>query len=508
MSPKQETSLWTSIRKTFSSVKLTIVLLIILAIASILGTFIPQDLQTATRLYSQGTFRLLNSLELFDLYHSWWFITLLFLLCFNLVICSLERLPRVWKLIQSVDPQWKDSRLNRTSFSHSMNLANPPVKPEEVIRSITRSLNRSHGEILACLIALAAGFELIARLRHVSIIWDILIIGSALVSIIFFIYTRFQQPIVTPHDQGVDIFFNRGRYSRLGAYIVHVSILIIFLGGLVGNLLGFEGYVEIAEGESKESIWLRGEDIEIPLGFQIRCDDFEFTTYPGTQRPKDYKSKLAIIDRGQEVTLSRQNGVPLPYKIIEVNDPLTYKGITFYQSSYGAAADSAVKLRVNDPNGEEVETYSVNVKERVSLPDSELSFFVFRIEQNPDGMGPGVQIALFQPGQHPGFFWIFNNFPELDERRKGQFVFTLLDVEEKFFTGLQVAKDPGISLVWFGCGLMMLGLAIAFFWSHRRVWIRLSGDQLMIAALTNKQPAAFSKAFDRLVQFLQPFAEK
>ena len=51
------------------------------------------------------------------------------------------------------------------------------------------------------------------------------------------------------------------------------------------------------------------------------------TFYEGSQRPKDFTSKLTIIDGGKEVK----------QKVIEVNDPLQYKGIFIYQSSYGTA---------------------------------------------------------------------------------------------------------------------------------------------------------------------------
>ncbi len=62
-----------------------------------------------------------------------------------------------------------------------------------------------------------------------------------------------------------------------------------------------------------------------PLGFSVRCDDFEVEFYENSQMPREYKSWLTVIEDGKEVMR----------KAIEVNDPLTYKGITFYQASYG-----------------------------------------------------------------------------------------------------------------------------------------------------------------------------
>ena len=56
----------------------------------------------------------------------------------------------------------------------------------------------------------------------------------------------------------------------------------------------------------------------------VRCDKFEVSFYD-TGAPKEFRSDLAIIDKGREV---------LKDSII-VNDPLTYEGITFYQANYG-----------------------------------------------------------------------------------------------------------------------------------------------------------------------------
>jgi len=87
----------------FSSMKLTLALLIILAITSIFGTLIPQQ-QEAVRFaqgLSPGLLRLFEVLGLFDLYHSLWFRAIIGLLALNLVICSIKRLPATLKLFQA-----------------------------------------------------------------------------------------------------------------------------------------------------------------------------------------------------------------------------------------------------------------------------------------------------------------------------------------------------------------------------------------------------------------------
>jgi len=85
----------------FCSLKLSISLLIGLALTSIIGTVIPQVPvpQEYIQAISPFKLQLYDKLGFFDMYHSWWFILLLYLLTINLIACSIKRLPRVWKIV-------------------------------------------------------------------------------------------------------------------------------------------------------------------------------------------------------------------------------------------------------------------------------------------------------------------------------------------------------------------------------------------------------------------------
>jgi cytochrome c biogenesis protein ResB len=78
----------------FCSIKLALTLLTLIVLASIIGTLIPQDLtyQEYVQKYGKALYQLFAKLNLFDIYHSWWFILFLSLLGLNLLICSLDRL--------------------------------------------------------------------------------------------------------------------------------------------------------------------------------------------------------------------------------------------------------------------------------------------------------------------------------------------------------------------------------------------------------------------------------
>jgi cytochrome c biogenesis protein len=90
------------------------------------------------------------------------------------------------------------------------------------------------------------------------------------------------------------------------------------------------------------------------------------------------------------------------------------------------------------------------------------------------------------------------------QRPNGNFEFSM---RQLYATGLQVAKDPGVWTVYIGCFMMLIGLYIAFFLSHRRVWVYISenGEQssVLISGTSNKNRYGFEKEFASLLDRFQ-----
>lgn len=402
----------------FCSLKLTISTLILLAFTSIVGTVIQQN-RPATeylREYGDATYRFFTALQLTDMYHSWWFLALLVIFCCNLIACSIKRLPRVWLIVRR-----------------------PQLMPDE-------SQLHSPG---------AVDFQVKEPL------------SKARTTLATFLRGHFAAPVITEKDGQICLFAQKAPWARLGVYVTHLSILIVFVGAILGNLWGFKGYVNIAEGTASSQVWPEDGGKPIELGFSVRCDDFNVTYYPGSNRPREFMSILDIVDDGKEVVSD--------HKII-VNDPLSYKGITFYQSSYGPAGEPTIRMSVKPRSSGEVLKLNVREGEHVQLPDG-YSFAVTGYSPAYDRFGPAVQLHVNSPdGRHGNPFVVLQNYPGFDAKRAGIFSFSLLGYDQPQFTGLQVKKDPGVWVVWLGCTLLVLGSLVAFFLSHRRIWVVLEDD--------------------------------
>ncbi len=73
----------------------------------------------------------------------------------------------------------------------------------------------------------------------------------------------------------------------------------------------------------------------VPLGFEVRLDDFEVGFYPGTMRPRSFESRVTISDAKTGREMSR---------VISMNHPVTYKGFTLFQSSYKESKQQTLSI--------------------------------------------------------------------------------------------------------------------------------------------------------------------
>jgi cytochrome c biogenesis protein len=228
------------------------------------------------------------------------------------------------------------------------------------------------------------------------------------------------------------------------------------------------------------------------LGFTLRCNSFRVETYPSGQ-PKAYISDLSVIEGGREV---------LRKKDVVVNDPLQYKGIWFYQSSYGQAGGTTALVSVSRPDGTPVGSLSIPPNEPIPIEGYGTVRGV-NYDENFQGKGPALQVVVEKPGKPAADVWLLQGRPDQDRQRNDSLVLSFGGLNSKMFTGLQVAKDPGVNIVWVGCALMVIGIIMAFFLSHQRVWLRLAQGQdgrveVVLAGSASRNRLAFDKKFEKI----------
>ncbi len=400
-----------------ASIKLAVILLIVLAISSIFGTVIPQNesFERYVQLYGEFQARVIATFELYDMYHSWWFIFLLALFTLNLIVCSVKRLPPVLNQIKN------PNKILDESLEKSLTLVDTLKKkgdPDYWKNAVREYLKKKYGSL----------YE-------------------------------------EKRDDKTYYYIEKGKYSRLGVYITHLSIVIIFIGGIIGAIWGFRGFVQIPEGEAVNHVFIRGKSQPYKLDFILRCDDFSLSYYP-MGMVKEYRSDVSIIENGQVVKKDH----------LIVNKPLTYKGLTFYQSSYGVI-DRVGKLVAFTKSPNNAKTYELTLSDKfVNIPGTGDYVKIIDFYPNLDNVGPAIILQLAEAGKMPVNFPVYKNLPDRDMYPEGGYLFKYIDYHETHYTGLQVTKDPGVWVVWIGCILMMVGLYVSFFVNRKRIWARIYFD--------------------------------
>lgn len=439
-----KTSLW----RFFTSLKLTIFLLMGLAAVSIIGTIIPQGTPPPAeyiQTISQTRFQLYSRLGFFDMYHSWWFILLLCLLTTNLVACTLRRLPHDWKAMTDPTPTLDEGTEKTLPFSRSWK-----------VEGSAAELKRAAVDIIK------AGFA---------------------------------EPIVTKVDNEYHLFAQTGRYSRLGVHLLHAGIVVVFIGAALSSILGFKGFVWLEEGETATAV-TSSSGMTVDLGFSVRCDSFSVAYYDNGA-PREYRSVLSVIENGRTVIEKRP---------LIVNGPLTYKGITFYQSGYGPAGPAVFRLSSRDRKSGSVTRFSIREGETVVLPDGQalrIIAYTRDISRHiPRLSGPALRLEIVSRDGRSRELLLVANHPYLYDTRDDR-ILNLERIDQKWRTGLQVARDPGVGVVWAGCILLVGGLFMAFFFSHSRIWVRIGGGRITVAGSTGRRRDAFRRFFEALAEQLR-----
>jgi cytochrome c biogenesis protein len=437
----------------FTSIRLAIILLIILAVASVLGTLIPQQrsLEEYAARYGQLSGFLIR-LQLTRLYHSIWYLALLAFFALNIIVCTLTRLSAKWR-----------------------KAVRPHIKAEA--KSLLALKIKDRYKKSAPLSAVKAELE------------------KSLASSRYRLRTA---------EKGSRVHL-LGRKKILGIFgsdVVHLGLLIILAGGIVSGLASIR----------KELVLKEGETLPVPkASFELRLDKFTTEYYPDGS-VKAWKSAVAVMEDKK----------PVLTKTIVVNRPLTYRGYSFYQTSYGWNWDNpSLEIwtkKKSDPAF--LKKLKLKVGEKAQLDDKDqTSISVARFipdfvlgegnEPQTRSLQPNNPAALVegsQGGEKIFSGWIFANFPDMDRihaAKPTDLSFELKSFEAGQYSVLEAAKDPGAILIWIGCALTMIGLGLAFYWPTWEIRAVLEESQgkteVIVGGIAAKSRESLQSEFEKIV---------
>src|SRR5882724_4129619 len=349
-----------TILKQFSSVRFGIILLMTLIIMSMTGMLIMQvtvegfdkyyaTLTPATRaICTVPILNLIRSitgarldgwniLNLFDIYRSYAFITLIGLLSINIILASIDRFPSAWKFVSTKKLSASKTHVLTQTFNSSLKGDGSADEPERVA-------------------ALCKQFTL--------------------------------KPTITREEKRTTVFAERGAWNRLGAYAVHVALLTIFTGGFLTWRLAYTGSMVLAPGVTENSIvgadfGLSGQTKEFEpqqtkhdLPFNLFCTDIQQTLIHkdgglGAENTFDWFTRVDFKD-GASSTPGE----------VHMNKPVDYRGYRFFQQSYQNTANArSITIEIQHSDGKP-EDVTILKAQTVKLADG-TSIMFSRFAGNP-----------------------------------------------------------------------------------------------------------------------------
>jgi len=463
-------NLFRKVWQTLCSIKTGVVLIILVVIFAAAGTVILQrpmtDPDDMARAYSPAVLRLLDATGLTDIFHARWFVALLVLVSLSIVAASIQRFPNAWRYFS------RPYKVPEENFRRAL--------PTQAQISVA---DEEHG--------LSAAERAFAKLGLKS------------------------ERIV--RTDSFSLFSERNRISEMAVYVVHASLLLIFLGGILDALYGWRGFLTLTPGAQSNQIEVRGSNRPIP--FAIRCDGTGEETYADGS-PKRWWSKLAVLDGGSEVLR----------KEIVVNDPLVYKGVRFYQATYGRTGKLAqLKLTASPVSGaaggatpqkdgpaEEItlapgQIAALDSDNKVQLAEFIPDFVVQDGQvyaRSNDVENPAVHLIVTSARTNRVINVWLPEIPGIGENASSPYSFAASDLQIASYTGLEVSHEPGQWAVWAGVVLMAVGLTFVFYVSHQRIWVVpvLAGRgrmTLWVGGVANRNRDVFDEKFKQLVSEIE-----
>jgi cytochrome c biogenesis protein len=427
-------SVFADIKSFFTSVRTTITLLFLLAATSIIGTVIPQGApEQLSQAGSSFYYRLALILDLHNVYRSWWFILLLMLLSLNLLGCLLRRL-------YAIPSEWKGTS-RKTAFSFTVS---DPRSPEN-LKGI-----------------------LISGMKG--------ILGA---------------PTVGANERtSLNLEWRKHRIYLLGFPFIHLAIIVILLGGLIGLFYGMKGHILIKEGEIGSEFTVTPSGAKRTLPFQIAVDSFTMTRYP-TGEPKEFRSDVRLLEDGREVVKDS----------IRVNHPLTFRGISLYQSDYRALGVKEVKLRVVEASGK-AEDVLIRPHSKIQIPGSNRQIQLLTLDPGATKEGPWVEISAESLGTEVQKIKLFRN--DKVPVKLGDVEIGFLDYVPLYATGLQIGYDPGSAVVWVGCIMLIAGFILTLFTNQRGLMIQMKrikdGTEVKVSGSSRRLRREFRETVEKRIR--------
>jgi len=242
--------------------------------------------------------------------------------------------------------------------------------------------------------------------------------------------------------------------GHIGSSVTHLGIVVIILGAVLGNMFVHEGYVNLIPGEIKEFK---------EFGFSLELNDF-YMDFREDGSIEQYYSELTVYEGEQKLKEEK----------IWVNNPLSYKGMYFYQSNYGWASNMQIKDKDGSVLFESIlkdnphafyEPENLIIVLYGFFPDFSMDRYGNPITLSQHMKNPAYAVALYNEESYVDSYIVTPGEPiEYND-------LTIKFVDSVLYTGLQYRQDFGYYYVLVGSIILTLGILLSFYFYPKYILI-------------------------------------
>jgi len=415
--------------RRIADLRFSIFILLLISFCSIAGTVIEQDQSVniykinyplTNPVFGFLTWDRILKLGLDHVYTTWWFFLLIFLFGLSLISCTfLQQLPSL-KIARRCQFFRTTNQFYRLKISTVLN--------EIFLNKILFQIKQNH-------------------------------------------YSIFHQKNI--------VYCYKGLIGRIAPIIVHLSMILILLGTIIGSLFGFKAQEIVPKTEHFhiQNILSSGPFTVIPET-SARINDF-WISYTKNKTISQFYSNISVLD---------EEGNEVQHSTISVNYPLVYKNIYYYQTDW-----SLIGLRFQNETNEILEYPLINAL------NNQNKIWLTWISQN-SSLDQGI-IAIIDNLE--GYCSIYKETGEfvgnleINESFNFNESLTLLEIISS--TGLQIKIDRGIPIIYSGFFLLMVSTLVSYI-TYSQIWIVQKQKQLFIGGTTNRALFDFELEFFKFIK--------
>ncbi len=367
-----------------------------------------------------------DTLGLFSVFSTPWFLLLMTVLVISIICCTLDRTPRLVRSVGHV-------RVEQPAAFFD---------PEREHRAVVNGGGQA---------ALEPVHEAFRR-RH------------------------FRRRQTAQADGATYIYGDRNQYQKLATLLTHTGLVLFLAGGAITVAAGFETVVFVGEGETAPV-----QAVGTPGNLLVKNNAFFAPRNPDGSFA-DFSTDLSVYRDGQEIV--RQT--------IRVNDPLRLDGFVFHQNTFGPTAE----LTITDGAGALVWDGPLLLDDELlglpqgfmTVPGADIGLVAVLTEDAAgapllalQGVGPadpetGENDTLFLASVPVGV----TTDPQVTEGH------SITWDAVGSWTGMVIRNDPGQPVIWLAFGLLIVGLALTFYFPRRRAWARVTDERVELAFVADR----------------------